>query len=133
MPEEHFVFVIDDDDDVRESVTEMLVDEGYRVGSAANGREALEILAREERVPAVIVLDLMMPVMSGEAFRDRQLLDARLAAVPVIVMSASYQIATIAAMMRADAVITKPALASRLLGAIASVCGDESKSPSGGT
>src|SRR5262245_36830107 len=63
----HSVLVVEDDDGIRESIVEILRDEGYLVHEASNGREALEQLKDGQR-PCVVLLDLMMPVMSGWQF-----------------------------------------------------------------
>src|SRR5512137_690369 len=84
----HRILVVEDDRDMREALVEVLRLEGYEVEAAGNGADGLE-LARRHR-PDVILLDLMMPIMSGWEFRAAQLKDARLAAVPVIVMSAYH-------------------------------------------
>lgn len=117
-----YVFVVDDDIDIRESVTDLLEEEGYRVESADNGRAALDRLALEGSLPCVIVLDLMMPIMCGQEFREHQLDDSRLAAGPVIVMSASYKLEKIAELMRAQSVITKPTRPDRLLSEVHRLC-----------
>jgi CheY-like chemotaxis protein len=82
------VFVIDDDDDTRACVCSVLEEEGYAVASAKNGREALEMLRKSEP-PTLVLLDLMMPVMSGwdvlEAFRH----EPKLGALPVVVFTAA--------------------------------------------
>jgi CheY-like chemotaxis protein len=58
------------------------------VDTAENGREALELLdGRRERLPCLILLDLMMPVMTGWEFRARQLDDPDLSAIPVLVVT----------------------------------------------
>ncbi|HET6436424.1 MAG TPA: response regulator [Anaeromyxobacter sp.] len=81
------VLLVEDDADIRELMALVLSDEGYAVSTAENGLRGLE-LARE-RQPALIVLDLMMPVMSGWEFRAHQRADPSLAGVPVIVVSAA--------------------------------------------
>ena len=88
-PSARRILIIEDDDAVREALAELLTAEGYRVTCAANGREGLA-RAAEER-PALVLLDLCMPVMDGWAFRAAQLADPVLAAVPVIVLSASHR------------------------------------------
>src|SRR5262249_37799787 len=80
------VLVIDDDDDIRTLVQELLETEGYSVASAANGAQALDLL--RTLTPGVVLLDLTMPVMDGIEFRRCQLEDRTLAAIPTIVMSA---------------------------------------------
>jgi CheY-like chemotaxis protein len=80
------ILVIDDDSDIREVVGEALQFAGYEVATARDGREGLE-QARSFR-PTLILLDLMMPGMSGWEFRAAQLRDAALAAIPVVVVTA---------------------------------------------
>lgn len=83
---EPLVLVVDDDPDILDAVCDILEGEGYRVARARHGLEALDRV-REER-PALILLDLMMPVMDGMSFahtlRERRLADD----VPIIVISA---------------------------------------------
>jgi CheY-like chemotaxis protein len=81
------VLVVDDDADIRESLSDLFESEGYLVSAAANGEEGL-VEARRNR-PDVILLDLMMPKMSGPEFREAQVHDPALSDVPVIVISAS--------------------------------------------
>lgn len=82
------ILVVEDDSDLRESLCEVLSDAGYDTASAAHGSAALELL-RDGLRPALILLDLMMPIMSGWEFREEQLADAELARIPVMVMTAS--------------------------------------------
>jgi CheY-like chemotaxis protein len=85
---EHVVLVIDDDRDIRDSLIEMLEEHGYGATGAANGRDALAVLEASAQPPCLILLDLMMPVMDGRAFRDEQLKNPAWAQIPVIVISA---------------------------------------------
>ena len=80
------VLVIEDDPEMRDALVEVLKLEGYEVSSAADGAAGLQDARRQH--PNVILLDLMMPVMSGWEFRAQQKRDPHLATVPVIVMSA---------------------------------------------
>jgi CheY-like chemotaxis protein len=82
------VLLVDDDVDIRETLCEALEEEDFVVTTAANGREALESLKRGPR-PAVILLDLMMPVMDGWSFRHEQMEDPNLRQIPVVVVSAA--------------------------------------------
>jgi CheY-like chemotaxis protein len=82
------ILIVDDDNDVRRALTELLEEEGYSVAGAANGRVALELMRAGIR-PSLILLDLMMPGMSGWEFRAAQLKNARLALIPVVVVTAA--------------------------------------------
>ena len=66
------ILVVDDDPDIRDSLREVLEDEGYDVSCVGNGREALDHLKAASPRPCVILLDLMMPVMDGWQFRKEQ-------------------------------------------------------------
>lgn len=79
------VLVVDDDAAILRTVTDILTDEGYEVLTAANGAEALALLA--QTAPGVILLDMRMPVMDGWQFA--RALDARQRAIPLIVMTAA--------------------------------------------
>jgi CheY-like chemotaxis protein len=100
-----FVLVVDDDQAIRETLCELLEDEGHRAVGAANGKEALDILRREDR-PCVILLDVMMPVMDGPTFRAEQLKDPSLSAIPVAVITAAG--ASAAAALNPGALLLKP-------------------------
>ncbi|HTP49236.1 MAG TPA: response regulator [Anaeromyxobacteraceae bacterium] len=80
------VLVVDDDRDIRELLVELLEGEGYQVSSAENGEQAL--LKARLHHPNLILLDLMMPVMSGWRFRAEQAREPSIAGVPVVVISA---------------------------------------------
>ncbi len=83
---DRIVLVVDDDQGVRQMLARALEFEGFVVVEAANGRDALTRL-RSGRKPGIIVLDLRMPIMDGWAFRVAQQKDARIAGIPVIVLS----------------------------------------------
>lgn len=86
------ILVVDDDPDIRESIACALEIEGYPVIVAENGRVALDILLSlsEKDFPRCIMLDLMMPVMTGEEFLAAVEKDHHsLKVIPVIVASAN--------------------------------------------
>ncbi|HET9595032.1 MAG TPA: response regulator [Anaeromyxobacteraceae bacterium] len=83
------VMVVEDDAVIREMVLQVLASEGFTAVGAGNGEEALRQLRTDHLQPALILLDLVMPVMNGWQFRTEQLRDPELAAIPVVVMSAT--------------------------------------------
>jgi CheY-like chemotaxis protein len=83
------VLVVDDDPDIRETLRFVLEDAGYPVYAAENGREALEVLASADQLPGLILLDLMMPVMSGDELLKALKAVKALAQIPVTVVTAS--------------------------------------------
>ncbi len=109
------ILLVEDDDALREALREVLVDEGFGVECAANGQEALEQLDRNP-APDLIVLDLVMPVMDGWAFRNAQRLTPRLARIPTMVLSASFPPdSPRMRSLEAQAVLSKPVSIDRLL------------------
>jgi CheY-like chemotaxis protein len=102
------VLVIDDDEDLRTTIQDVLEDQGFAVAMAANGREALEMLMRDESQPALILLDLTMPEMDGWAFRREQQKVPRLAQIPVVLFSGHLDVSQTALSLNAAATMTKP-------------------------
>lgn len=101
------VLIIEDDEGVRDSLAELLTEEGYDVKVASEGSEALALM-QEEPLPSLILLDLMMPTMNGGEFRKRQLSDPRLASIPVIVVSARPDVGQVAKELAAEDYLMKP-------------------------
>lgn len=102
------ILVVEDDADIVDGVRMLLESEGYHVYVAPNGRAALEVLAHADPLPSVILLDLMMPVMNGFEFRKAQLADPRIAAVPVVLMTADSEAAEKTRRIGAAGVLGKP-------------------------
>jgi CheY-like chemotaxis protein len=113
------VLIVEDDQDLREMMAQLLTLEGYDTATVANGREALDYLHRT-RTPNVILLDLMMPVMDGWEFHRQLEADPALAPVPVIVLSAVDQVR--AANIHAAAFLKKPLDFDRLLDLVRTYC-----------
>ena len=91
MSEPRRVMVVEDDEGIREALCDLLQSEGFDVVAAVHGADALSKLRGEAPHPDVILLDLMMPVMDGWAFRAEQRRDELLARIPVVVITASRQ------------------------------------------
>jgi len=84
---EHFrILVVEDHNDSREMLEEFLTEEGFTVETAVNGLQALERLMRPPR-PDLVLLDLMMPVMTGWDLMERVAEEPSLWGLPVIVVS----------------------------------------------
>jgi CheY-like chemotaxis protein len=102
------VLVVDDDPDIRDSLREVLEDEGYEVSCVGNGREALDHLRAASPRPCVILLDLMMPVMDGRTFRAEQHHCGVAVDVPLVILSAARDASEQAEQLGAATVIHKP-------------------------
>jgi CheY-like chemotaxis protein len=92
-----FVLIVDDDPDLLEVTTFVIEDEGMAVETARNGQEALALL-RTGRLPTLVLLDLMMPVMNGWEFLAAIAKDPLLQEIPVVVLTAAEQAAVPGAM-----------------------------------
>jgi len=120
------VLIVEDDREIRHTLRDLLREEGYQVEEAANGREALALLKRfrlaGERLPCMILLDLMMPVMDGWQFREAQVQDPELTGIPVVVLSADGNARQKALAMQAGAGLSKPVRLETLLSTVATYC-----------
>jgi CheY-like chemotaxis protein len=85
------ILIVDDDFDLRETLKDLLSDEGYTVAVAANGFEALAYL-RNHAKPCLILLDWMMPHCDGAQFRAEQRQDPAIADIPVVIISADVRL-----------------------------------------
>ena len=112
-----FVLIVDDSADARELYAEYLEFCGFRVATAADGRQAL--LMTHQDVPDLIVMDLNMPVMNGwQAIRELKA-HKRTSHIPVVAVSGhSGEAATRAREAGAEVCLTKPCLPSQLARAI---------------
>jgi CheY-like chemotaxis protein len=124
MTAPHTILVVEDDADIRDAIVELLADHGYVAVGAANGAEALDVLATLDAQPCLILLDLMMPVMDGEAFRQAQLENPTWAKIPVILMSAYRDVAQRADQLAVD-YLAKPLGMPALVDATRKYCTGE--------
>lgn len=112
------VLVVEDDAEVRGALGDVLHAAGYDVVMAANGKEALRVLAHLEAPPGLILLDLAMPRMDGVAFLETLQADEAHRSLPVLVVTA------LEGPMPAGAVglLRKPVQLKTLLAAVARHC-----------
>ena len=108
------VLVVEDDRAIRESLAWVLEDEHVDTVTAANGQEALELLRQGAR-PCLILLDLMMPRMSGWQLAAELQRDPELAAIPVVLLSGVEEVHRDAPLLRADGYLRKPIDAALLI------------------
>jgi two-component system response regulator CpxR len=106
------VLVVDDDEDIRDSLQFVLESAGYQVATATDGRDALGKL-HAGMSPRLVVLDVSMPVMTGPELLAAMQRDVRLARVPVCVMSGN--LAALGSAPPGALVLQKPIQVDRLL------------------
>lgn len=112
--------MIDDEFSIIDALADVLRWEGYRVMTAGNGREGLDLVAREH--PTLVLLDVMMPVMDGHQMLEALREDPATAQLPVILMTAAPL--DHGAQQRWNAVLRKPFSLNVLLETISSTLKD---------
>ena len=116
------VLVVEDDETIRDTLIEFLIDQGFSAEGASDGRIAFDKLTTSGVRPCLIVLDLMMPIMDGRSFRERQLQDPDLSQIPVVVITAYRDVESIVAELRPDGYLKKPLKLHDLLGFVRRFC-----------
>ncbi len=86
MQEQSYILIVDDDDDARDILDTILGSMGYPTRTAESGQEALTMVS--DSPPSLILLDLMMPRMSGFEVLNRLQRDPATRRIPVMVISA---------------------------------------------
>ena len=112
------ILVVEDDIDIRSALVQILRMEGHETAEAANGKEALEYIRNNPR-PCMVLLDMMMPVMTGRQFLDVFKDEPESSSIPVIIISA---VADRIDTSGAQEFIRKPLEVSKLLEVIAKYC-----------
>ena len=116
------VLVVDDDKNVRDLICAALAGNGYKTAAACNGREALSYLRGSTRRPRLILLDLMMPEMTGWEFRKEQQEDPYLAAIPVAIITGLTKFEGQAEDFGAVDVLCKPSKIEKLVSVVSRFC-----------
>ena len=117
----HNVLVVEDDSILRNAMGDLLGAQGISASRAENGQIGLDLLRGGAR-PCLVLLDLQMPVVDGLTFRRRQLEDARIAGIPVVVMTGQPGKAKEAETLGVALTISKPIAPSRVLGVVERYC-----------
>lgn len=115
------ILVVDDDREIRDSVREVLEEEGFEVVTARNGEEALAYL-RSSLPPGFILLDLSMPVMDGQTFCEEKQKDPALVTIPVVVFSAAAGLAEKVRSMSVAGALRKPLRLEELIATAKRFC-----------
>jgi len=115
------VLLVDDDDQVREALSDDLAAAGYEVAAAATGEEALRRLRAGPR-PCALLLDLLMPGMDGAELLAKVRSEEGLAGLPVIVLTGLAS-SKLKGLLGAEAVLVKPFESAELFREIDRVCG----------
>ncbi len=118
------IMVVEDDAGIREALIDTLVEEGYRVTAAANGVDAFRQLQYEAR-PCLILLDLMMPVMTGWEFVVRLRQQPDLASIPVVILSAVAEFQRERPGFAEMMLLPKPVSVDELLGMVERTCREQ--------
>jgi len=120
------ILIVEDDPDTREMLSVLLAMEGFHAVAAEDGLEALHLLRtvrhRAPEVPCLVLLDLMMPRLSGNEFRRAQLGDPTVASVPVAVMSGASDLEARARALGAVASLSKPIDCDFLMNVVRRYC-----------
>jgi len=120
MSESKTILIVEDDSGIREALQLALEMEGYRVFTAANGKEGIEMLSNIQN-PGLILLDLMMPVMNGLEFAQALFEDKMLSTIPIVAVTAYVEKAT--AIKNIQSIIKKPVELNLLLATTKQYCG----------
>jgi CheY-like chemotaxis protein len=115
------VLIVEDDEDTRASLTALIESRGYEVVTAANGEQALEVL-KSETVPRLVILDLVMPGMTGWQVRVEFLAQMELWRIPVVLSSGLEDVAQHAKILGAVDYLKKPIDIDKLFGIVDTYC-----------
>jgi CheY-like chemotaxis protein len=113
------ILIVDDDEEIRESLGELLKDEGFDIVEAGDGIDALTRLS-EETHPNVILLDLMMPNMDGWKFHGELQKDSALASIPIVIMTAAGE--EVARTIDVEDILHKPFTLEQVMAVISRLC-----------
>jgi CheY-like chemotaxis protein len=111
-----YILIVEDDAGIRQFIDVLLSKAGYETAGAPNGEVALQMIAR--RKPALILLDMQMPLMNGSEFLEKlsQLTDQH---IPVIIVTVDHLVLTSQDAQKVDGILIKPFRVDELFAALA--------------
>lgn len=131
MRHEGEILLVEDDREIRELLVDALEDAGYSVVAAEDGLDALEQLRARAEVPRLMLLDLMMPNMTGAELREELAREPAWAQIPFIILSSHAHVAEKGVALGARESLRKPVRVERLFEAVARVL-DGATAPASG-
>ena len=104
------ILTVDDDEEIRLTLKDMLELEGFETVWAKNGQVALDYLKAtpDQELPDLVLLDYMMPLMNGQDFCQAKSLDPRLASIPVVMMTAGGNLVNVMDLCPTEGYMSKP-------------------------
>lgn len=104
------ILTVDDDEDIRIALSDMLQEEGFETIWAKNGQIALDYLNAlpDKELPDLVLLDFMMPIMNGQDFFLEKQKVPRLAHIPVVMMTANGNLINVMDKVEAPGYMSKP-------------------------
>jgi len=122
MSSNRTILIVEDDYDIRETLQMILSSEGYIVLTASNGKEGIDLLQSTTIQPRLVLLDMMMPVMSGKEFLEIVMNDSKLSTTPIYVYSANGDTLPIKG---TKGFLKKPVSYEEILKLVQTYCGDD--------
>ena len=113
-----YILIVEDDDDVSDTFTDALQEDGHRVVTFQDARLALDYLHQKSVLPRLIFLDFLMPHMDGWQFLAERRKDPRISEVPVVAISASERVNERSLSRSVVQLLRKPVSLDALLGAV---------------
>jgi DNA-binding response OmpR family regulator len=113
------ILVVDDDPTILDLIAQVLLEEGYDVLTSSDGSAALSVAS--ERLPKLILLDLMMPQMNGWQVVGELKASSRTRAIPILLLSARRDVAKTASELGVTAYLEKPFDIEELLGCVQNI------------
>lgn len=112
------VLLVDDDRDIRDTIEQILEEDGYSVKTAVDGEDALQRLRNDGQLPRLILLDLVMPVMDGREFLAHFAQQRQWQEVPVVIISSGRDAQREATALGAAGYLAKPIELDQLLASV---------------